>query len=98
MIWRGGKWCILEEVEEEGRGVIAGSPPWEPPVGGIGTAGWPGPPEGPDWHPPPPPRSSARSGQRPSGRSPGCRDSEETRFCPGLHEETTRVRQKYGCQ
>ena len=71
----------------EGCGLIAGSPPWGPPAGGKGTAGWPGPPVGQDCCPRPQPRSSARLDQRPSGRSPGCRGSGGTRSCQDLEKQ-----------
>lgn len=74
---------------------IAGSPPWGPPAGGKDTAGWPGPPEGLDCCPPLPPQSSARWGQRPSGRSPGCRGSAGTQSCPDLGRRTIKVRSDY---
>lgn len=68
---------VLREFKAE-------SPPWGPPAGGRGTAGWPGPPGGRGCCPRLPPRSSARSGRRPSGRSLGCRGSGGTLSCQGL--------------
>lgn len=72
----------------KGAGLKAGSPPWGPPAAGRGTAGWPGPPGGRGRCPRLPPRSSARSGRRPSGRSLGCRGSAGTRSCRGLKIKT----------
>lgn len=68
------RWCRFK----------AGIPPWEPPAEGKGTAGWPGPPEEQGCCPHLPPRSSAQSGRRPSGKSLGCRGSGGTRSCQGL--------------
>ena len=83
-----GKWVYFRG---EGCSLIAGSPPWGPPAGGKGTAGWPGPPEELDCCPRPLPRSSARLGQRPSGRSPGYRDSGGTLSCPDLDRKTKHI-------
>lgn len=73
------------------RGFIAGSPPWEPLVEERGTADWPGPPGGLDCCLHPPPRSSAQLNQRPSGRSPGCRDSGGTQSCLDLKQTNTLI-------